>query len=130
MEKTSRGAVVRADIGWSDVGSWSALWDIGEKDAAQNVTHGDVQLVDASGCYIWGDSRLVVALGAKDLIIVETDDAVLVAACARAEEVKDIVARLDKAAPSQHLSHTRVYPPRGYFPSIDPGERSQAHRII
>jgi len=86
MEKTSRGAVVRADIGWSDVGSWSALWDIGKKDAAQNVTRGDVHLADASGCYIWGDSRLVVALGAKDLIIVETDDAVLVAARARARK--------------------------------------------
>src|SRR5207302_328895 len=65
MEKTSRGAVIRADIGWSDVGSWSALWDIGKKDAAQNATRGDVHLADTSGCYIWSDSRLVVALGAK-----------------------------------------------------------------
>src|SRR5258708_6611019 len=130
MEKTSRGAVVRADIGWSDVGSWSALWDIGEKDAAQNVTHGDVQLVDASGCYIWGDSRLVVALGAKDLIIVETDDAVLVADRSRAEEVRDIVARLDKAARSEHVSHTRVYRPWGYYESIDAGKRFQVKRIM
>src|SRR5437773_884154 len=123
MEKTSRGAVVRADIGWSDVGSWSALWDIGKKDAAQNATRGDVHLADASGCYIWGDSRLVVALGAKDLIIVETDDAVLVAERARAEEVKDIVARLDKAARSEHVSHSRVYRPWGYY------ERSEERRV-
>ena len=130
MEKTSGGAVVRADIGWSDVGSWSALWDIGKKDAAQNATRGDVHLSDASGCYIWGDSRLVVALGAKDLIIVETDDAVLVADRARAEEVKDIVAGLDKAARSEHVSHSRVYRPWGYYESIDAGERFQVKRIM
>jgi len=121
---------VRADIGWSDVGSWSALWDIGKKDAAQNATRGDVLLADASGCYIWSDSRLVVALGAKDLIIVETDDAVLVADRARAEEVKDIVAGLDKAARSEHVSHSRVYRPWGYYESIDAGERFQVKRIM
>src|SRR3989442_13015939 len=130
MEKTSRGAVVRADIGWSDVGSWSALWDIGNKDAAQNAPRGDVPLADASGCYIWGNSRLVVALGAKDLIIVETDDAVLVAERARAEEVKDIVAWLDKAARSEHVSHSRVYRPWGYYETIDAGNRFQVKRIM
>jgi len=130
MEKTSHGAVVRADIGWSDVGSWSTLWDIGKKDAAQNVTHGDVQLVDASGCYVWGDSKLVVALGAKDLIIVETDDAVLVADRSRAEDVKKIVERLDSQARSEHVSHTRVYRPWGYYESIDAGERFQVKRIM
>jgi mannose-1-phosphate guanylyltransferase/mannose-6-phosphate isomerase len=130
MEKTSRGAVVRADIGWSDVGSWSALWDIAKKDAGRNATHGDVQLQDTLGCYIWGDSRLVFALGAKDLIIVETDDAILVADRARAQEVKDIVARLDKAARSEHVSHTREYRPWGYYETIDAGERFQVKRIM
>src|SRR5438876_911844 len=72
MEKTSRGAVIRADIGWSDVGSWSALWDIGGEDGAQNVTRGDVNLGGTSRCYIWGGNRLRGALGGKDLIIGET----------------------------------------------------------
>ncbi|HXM81929.1 MAG TPA: mannose-1-phosphate guanylyltransferase/mannose-6-phosphate isomerase [Burkholderiales bacterium] len=130
MEKTSRGAVVRADIGWSDVGSWSALWDIGNKDQAENATRGDVHVQDASGCYIWSDSRLVFALGVKDLVIIETDDAVLVAERSRAQQVKDIVARLDREARSEHVSHTRVYRPWGYYESIDAGERFQVKRIM
>jgi mannose-1-phosphate guanylyltransferase/mannose-6-phosphate isomerase len=130
MEKTSRGAVVRADIGWSDVGSWSALWDIAKKDDGRNATHGDVQLQDTSGCYIWGNSRLVFTLGAKDLIIVETDDAVLVAERSRAEEVKQIVERLDSQARSEHVSHTRVYRPWGYYETIDTGKRFQVKRIM
>src|SRR5205814_6905605 len=93
MEKTKRGAVVRADIGWSDVCSWSALWDIGEKDAAGNVTRGDVQAHEANGCYLWAGSHLVYALGVKDLLVVDTDDALLIADRSRAPEVKDMVER-------------------------------------
>src|SRR5712692_23097 len=130
MEKTSAGAVVSADIGWSDVGSWSALWEIGKKDGLGNVTRGDAQLHDASGCYLWADSRLVYLLGVKDLLVVETDDAVLVGERSRAQEVKDIVERLDQKRRSEHVSHTRVYRPWGYFESIDAGERFQVKRIM
>ncbi len=130
MEKTSAGAVVSADIGWSDVGSWSALWEIGKKDGLGNVTRGDAQLHDASGCYLWADRRLVYLLGVKDLLVVETDDAVLVGERSRAQEVKDIVERLDQKRRSEHVSHTRVYRPWGYFETIDAGERFQVKRIM
>jgi mannose-1-phosphate guanylyltransferase/mannose-6-phosphate isomerase len=130
MEKTSAGAVVPADIGWSDVGSWSALWEIGEKDAAGNVTRGDVQLHDASGCYVRAGSRLVYLLGVKDLLVVETDDAILVGERARAEEVKDLVEALDKKSRSEHVSHSRVYRPWGYYETIDTGTRFQVKRLM
>ena len=130
MEKTSAGAVVPADIGWSDVGSWSALWDIGKKDAAGNVTHGDAQLHGASGCYVRADSRLVYMLGGKDLLVVETDDALLVGERSRAQEVKDIVDALDRGKRSEHVSHARVYRPWGYYETIDAGNRFQVKRLM
>src|SRR5260370_27849202 len=123
MEKTASGAVVRADMGWSDVGSWSELWEIAPKDAAGNVMRGDVQTHDATGCYVRAASRLVVALGVKDLLIVETDDAVLVGDRSRAQEVKDIVQRLGDQQPSEHVSHMRLYRPWGCFESIHSRER-------
>jgi len=130
MEKTASGAVVAADMGWSDVGSWSALWEIGEKDAAGNVVRGDAQLQGASGCYVRADSRLVYLLGGKDLMVVETDDAVLVGERARAQEVKDIVESLDRGARSEHVSHSRVYRPWGYYETIDTGKRFQVKRLM
>jgi mannose-1-phosphate guanylyltransferase/mannose-6-phosphate isomerase len=130
MEKTSRGVVVRADIGWSDVGSWSSLWDVSPKDADGNVVRGDVHLADAKGCLIRSEGRLVSALGVQDLVIVDTDDAVLVAARSRVEEVKEIVEGLERRARTEHVSHTRVYRPWGYYESIDGGDRFQVKRIM
>jgi mannose-1-phosphate guanylyltransferase/mannose-1-phosphate guanylyltransferase/mannose-6-phosphate isomerase len=130
MEKISNGAVVAADIGWSDVGSWSALWDIGKKDAAGNVTRGDAQMHDVANSYVRAGSRLVYLLGVKDLLVIETDDAVLIGDRSRAQEVKDIVERLDKAKRSEHVSHSRVYRPWGYYESIDVGERFQVKRLM
>jgi mannose-1-phosphate guanylyltransferase/mannose-6-phosphate isomerase len=130
MEKISNGAVVAADIGWSDVGSWSALWDIGKKDAAGNVTRGDAQMHDVANSYVRADSRLVYLLGVKDLLVVETDDAVLIGDRSRAQEVKDIVERLDKDHRSEHVSHSRVYRPWGYYESIDAGPRFQVKRLM
>jgi mannose-1-phosphate guanylyltransferase/mannose-6-phosphate isomerase len=130
MEKISNGAVVAADIGWSDVGSWSALWDIGKKDAAGNVTRGDAQLHDVANSYVRAGSRLVYLLGVKDLLVVETDDAVLIGDRSHAQEVKDIVERLDKDQRSEHVSHSRVYRPWGYYESIDAGERFQVKRLM
>jgi mannose-1-phosphate guanylyltransferase/mannose-6-phosphate isomerase len=130
MEKTADGAVVPADMGWSDVGSWSALWDIAEKDAAGNVTRGDAHLHDVTGSYVRADSRLVYLLGVKDLLVVETDDAILVSERSRSEEVKDIVEKLDRGKRTEHVSHSRVYRPWGYYESIDAGSRFQVKRLM
>jgi mannose-1-phosphate guanylyltransferase/mannose-6-phosphate isomerase len=130
MEKTDRGVVISADIGWSDVGSWSSLWEVSEKDAAGNVVRGDVHLADTKGCLVRSDGRLVSLLGVEDLIVVDTDDAVLIASRARSQEVKEIVDRLERGARTEHVSHRRVYRPWGYYESIDAGERFQVKRIM
>jgi mannose-1-phosphate guanylyltransferase/mannose-6-phosphate isomerase len=130
MERTTAGAMVRASMGWSDVGSWSALWDVGEKDGARNVVRGDVELRDAAGCYVHADGRHVSVLGARDLVIVETDDAVLVAAKDRAQEVKEVVEQLDRAHRSEHISHSRVHRPWGYYESVDAGPGFQVKRLM
>ncbi len=130
MERTSSSAMVQTDIGWSDVGSWTALWESGEKDSGDNVVRGDVDLRDANGCYVRAEHRMVAALGVRDLVIVETDDAVLVADKSRTQEVKEVVERLDRQARTEHVSHSRVYRPWGYYESIDAGERFQVKRIM
>jgi mannose-1-phosphate guanylyltransferase / mannose-6-phosphate isomerase len=130
MERTSAAVMVQADIGWSDVGSWAALWETGKKDEKGNVAHGDVDLLDAKGCYVRAESRLVSVLGATDLVIVETDDAVLVADKARSQEVKEVVDMLDRKARTEHVSHSRVYRPWGYYEGIDAGDRFQVKRIM
>lgn len=130
MEKTAAGAVVRSAMRWSDVGSWSELWEVSEKDAAGNAVQGDTELLDARGCYVRADSRHVSLLGVKDLIVVETDDAVLVAARSRAQEVKEVVARLDRQNRSEPVSHSRVYRPWGYYETVDAGAGYQVKRIM
>ncbi len=130
MERTGRGAVVRAKMRWSDVGSWSALWDVGRKDRAKNVARGDVWLHDAKGCYVRADGRHVSLLGAENLIVVETADAVLVASRDRAQDVKEVVARFDRSGRNEHVSHSRVYRPWGYYETVDMGERFQVKRLM
>ncbi|MGH8687184.1 MAG: mannose-1-phosphate guanylyltransferase/mannose-6-phosphate isomerase [Burkholderiales bacterium] len=130
MEHTEAGAVVRADMRWSDVGSWSALWEAGDKDAAGNVVRGDVELRDAAGCYVHADGRHVSVLGARDLVVVETDDAVLVAAKDRSQEVKEVVEHLERAKRTEHVSHTRVHRPWGYYESVDAGVGYQVKRLM
>ena len=130
MERTSASVMVQADMGWSDVGSWEALWETGNKDGSGNVTHGDVDLRDVKGCYVRAESRLVSVLGTTDLVVVETDDAVLVASKSRSQEVKEVVETLDRKARTEHVSHSRVYRPWGYYESIDAGDRFQVKRIM
>jgi mannose-1-phosphate guanylyltransferase/mannose-6-phosphate isomerase len=130
MERTGRGAVVRAAMRWSDVGSWAALWETGRKDAAGNVARGDAWLHGARRCYVRADTRHVSVLGAEDLVVVETDDAVLVAARERAQEVKEVVARMDRHGRGEHVSHSRVYRPWGYYESVDAGSRFQVKRLM
>lgn len=129
MEHTSDAAVVAADIGWSDVGSWSALWQIGEQDAAGNVTVGDVVTHDVENSYLRSGKRLVAALGLKDIVVVETDDAVLVADRGKVQDVRAIVDDLKTNGRSEINVHNRVYRPWGYYESIDFGDRFQVKHI-
>jgi mannose-1-phosphate guanylyltransferase/mannose-6-phosphate isomerase len=130
MERTDDGAVVEGDFGWSDVGSWSSLWEIGAKDDAGNVLAGDVAAADARDCYVRADARHVSLLGVEGLLIVETDDAILIAARERAQDVKHVVERLEKAERREHVAHSRVYRPWGYYESIDAAERFQVKRLM
>lgn len=130
MEKTSLASVVPADIGWNDVGSWSALKDVQEKDADGNVTRGDVYLNQVRGSLVRSESRLVAAIGVENLIIVETNDAVLVAHQDYSQDVKGIVDHLKSQGRNEHKMHPRVYRPWGWYEGIDIGERFQVKRIM
>jgi mannose-1-phosphate guanylyltransferase/mannose-6-phosphate isomerase len=129
MEHTRRGAVLPVDIGWSDVGSYRALWEIAERDGAGNATHGDVIVEGATNCYLRSDSRLVAALGVDNIAVVETADAVLVAALDKVQDVKNIVTRIRGSKRSEHQTHLCVYRPWGSYESLDFGSRFQVKRI-
>ena len=130
MEKTSKAAVIPAGFDWSDVGSWDALWERADKDGDGNAVRGDVQLQDTSGTLVFGDRRLVATLGVEDLIIVDSDDALLVADRSRSQDVREVVEDLKRANRSEPLSHRRVYRPWGYFESVDAGARFQVKRLM
>lgn len=129
MEKTADAVVIPLDAGWSDVGSWSALWEIGSRDAAGNVIKGDVLLHGVKDCYISAESRLVAAVGLEDHVIVETADAVLVARKDCVQDVKAIVNQLNAQKRSEAVTHRKVYRPWGAYQSVDSAERFQVKRI-
>lgn len=129
MEKTSRAAVIPLDAGWSDVGSWSALWDIADRDDNDNHTHGDVLQYDTRGSYLYSSGRIVATVGVKDHVVVETPDAVLVAHKSKVQDVKAIVEQLRQQERSEILLHNRVNRPWGAYEGIDHGERFQVKRI-
>ncbi len=128
MEKTDAAMVLPVDIGWNDVGSWSALWDVSEQDADGNAHHGDVIAIDSRNSYAYAQ-RLVALVGVDDLIVVETDDAVLVAAKDKVQEVKQVVARLKAEQRSQAALHREVNRPWGSYDSVDAGPGFQVKRI-
>jgi mannose-1-phosphate guanylyltransferase / mannose-6-phosphate isomerase len=130
MEKTRDAVVVEADIGWSDIGSWTALWHAGTPDEAGNVAVGDAHLDDARNCYVRAEGRLVAAVGVEDLIIVETADAVLVTHKDRSQEVKKTVEALKAKQRDEYLVHKRVFRPWGYYEGLDMGNRFQVKRIM
>lgn len=130
MEHTSLGGVVALDCGWSDVGAWSALWDVAERDGSGNVSHGDVILDNCSNSYFRSESRLVAATGVDNLVVVETADAILVADRNRVQDVKRIVNRLKADARPEVSLHSRVYRPWGSYESLVTAERFQVKRII
>jgi mannose-1-phosphate guanylyltransferase/mannose-6-phosphate isomerase len=130
MEHAANVAVVPADMGWSDIGSWSALWEIGEKDESGNVISGDVLTADTKNSYIRAENGLVATVGVENLIIVETGDVMLVAARDRVQEVKAIVDRLAANGRTEHQLHTRVHRPLGYFEGLNSGERHQVKHLM
>ncbi len=129
MERTEQAAVVPLEAGWSDIGSWSALWDVKEHDAQGNACQGDVMLHDSHNLMVHADHRLVATVGVEDLVVVETKDAVLVAHKDRVQEVKKIVERLKREGRQEHINHREVYRPWGVYDSIDKGERYQVKCI-
>lgn len=128
MEKTAHAMVLPVDIGWNDVGSWSALWEVAERDAGGNAHHGDVIAVDTRNSYAYAQ-RLVALVGVDDIVVVETDDAVLVARKDRVQEVKQVVAQLKDGQRSQAVLHREVHRPWGSYDSVDMGQRHQVKRI-
>jgi mannose-1-phosphate guanylyltransferase/mannose-6-phosphate isomerase len=130
MEKTQVGGVVSLDCGWSDVGAWSALWDVAQRDGAGNVSLGDVITDNCSNSYLRSESRLIAATGVENLVVVETADAVLVADRNQVQDVKNIVNELKSAQREEVSLHSRVYRPWGSYESLVVADRFQVKRII
>jgi mannose-1-phosphate guanylyltransferase/mannose-1-phosphate guanylyltransferase/mannose-6-phosphate isomerase len=130
MEKTDKAVVIPLDAHWNDVGSWSALWDVRTKDSRGNALSGDVLALDTENSFIHSENKLVAVIGVKDLVIVETDDAVMVAPKNRVQEVKEIVSVLKKQQRSEANLHRKVYRPWGHYDSVDNGERHKTKRIV
>jgi mannose-1-phosphate guanylyltransferase/mannose-6-phosphate isomerase len=129
MEKTKDALVLPLDVGWSDVGSWSSLFEALPADEEGNVLQGDVLTFDTHDCYVHSTSRLVATVGMEDHIIVETKDAVLVAPKDRVQDVKDLVAKIKSSGRSESSLHREVFRPWGSYDSIDSGERFQVKRL-
>ena len=129
MEKTADAVMVPLDAGWSDIGSWTALWDVSDKDQQGNVFKGDVLNQQSRNTYVHADSRLVATVGLDDMVIVETKDAVLVAHKDHVQDVKKIVEQLKIGSRTEHINHREVYRPWGVYDSVDNGHRYQVKRI-
>lgn len=131
MEKTDRAAVVPVSCGWSDIGSWSSLWSVAERDDDGNRYEGDVIAVDTRDSLVRASERRMIAtIGVEDLVIVDTADATLVARKDRVQDVKAVVDRLKQAGRQEHLFHRKVYRPWGSYDSIGVGPRFQVKRIV
>lgn len=129
MERTTQAAVLPINVGWNDVGSWSALWEVAEQDGEGNAHHGDVIARDCRNTLAWGDRRLVALLGLENVMVVDTDDAVLVAHKDCVQDVKAIVAEIKRRNRPEATFHRKVYRPWGSYDSIDTGARFQVKRI-
>ncbi|WP_240386420.1 mannose-1-phosphate guanylyltransferase/mannose-6-phosphate isomerase [Asaia bogorensis] len=128
-ERTSHAAVVPARFGWSDIGSWDALWEISPKDESGNVTSGDVFLDETRNCYVRSDGPVTTVMGVEDLVVAVTEDAVMVSHRDRAQDVKKMVTRLTAAGRAEASAHNRMYRPWGFYESLIQGDRFQVKRI-
>ena len=129
MEKTQDAVVVPLDAGWSDIGSWSGLWDIDKRDDMGNSVRGDAILEDTKNCLVYGDERLIATLGLRDIVIVDTKDTLMVAHKDNVQDIKEIVKKLKADERSEFELHREVFRPWGKYDSIDNGERYQVKRI-
>lgn len=129
MEHTADALVVPLDAGWSDIGSWDALWQISEKDEHNNTLVGDAVVHDVEGSLVWSESRLVSVVGLKDVIVVETADAVMVASQDQAQDVKSIVNHLKGSGRIERTFHQKVYRPWGCYEGLDAGPAFQVKRL-
>ena len=130
MEHTKNGVVVPLDANWSDVGSWSSLWDVKTKDNNDNVSEGDVVLENVKNTFTYSSNRLVSVIGVSNLVIVDTQDALLVTDKQQIHNIKKIVKRLQNDKRSEVESHRKVFRPWGYYDSVDSGEDFQVKRIV
>ncbi len=130
FDQPEQTAVISLDAGWSDVGSWSSLWEVSPKDDAGNVSRGDVCVIDSKDTLVFSESRLVAAVGCQDLVIVETADAVLVMPREQSQKVKAVVDWLSAEKRAERSTHRRVYRPWGSYEGVDSGERFQVKRIV
>jgi len=129
MEKTELGSVLPLDAGWSDVGSWSALWETADRDGDGNVLQGRVINKGSRNCYLRSEHRLVVGLGVENLVVVETDDAVLIADRSKAQEIKSVVKQLEADGSPEGKAHRKIYRPWGAYTGVTEGNRWQVKRI-
>jgi mannose-1-phosphate guanylyltransferase/mannose-6-phosphate isomerase len=130
MEHLDGGAVVPVSMGWNDVGSWAALWEISGKDAAGNAMHGSVIAVDTADSLLRTEGPAIAALGLKDVVLVATKDAVLAATRERADDVRQVVAHLRRNGRGEHVAHTVVYRPWGSYETTDQGPRFRVKRLV
>jgi len=129
MEKTKEAVIIPLDVGWSDVGSWSALWEIGKKNNEGNVVQGDVVIQDCKNNFVHSSSRLVTMVGMEETVLIETKDAILVIAKNRVQDIKCLVNSLKNQGRNEVNLHREVYRPWGKYDSIDAGYRYQVKRI-
>jgi len=130
MERTKRAAVMPVSYGWSDVGSWQAVWELSNRDALGNSAQGSVVFVDSRGSYVASDKQLVALFGVENLVVVTTDDAVLVAKREDGDGLRRVVKKLKDVAPAVTEEHLKVHRPWGTYHSIDRGDRFQVKRIV
>ena len=130
MEKTDKAVVVPLDAGWNDVGSWSSLWDVTNKDEFGNAINGDVITVDSKNSYFHSEDKLIAAIGIENLVVIDTKDALMIAPKDRVQDVKLVVDQLKKQERKEVEEHRKAYRPWGHYDSVDAGERHQTKRII
>jgi len=130
MERTKRAAVIPADIGWSDIGNWDAVWKLSDRDARGNSIYGEGVVMDTDNVHVRSTGLLTAAVGVKDVIIVTTQDAVLVIAHDQGDRVKQLVEHLRNTKRREATEHKRMYRPWGYYQSVDQGARYQVKRIV
>ena len=129
MEKTTDAVVIPLDAGWSDVGSWSSLWEVSEKDSNGNAFHGDVILENCSDSYLFSDHKLIAAVGIDNIVVIDTKDAVLVAAKDKVQDVKAIVEQLKKLNRPEYMTHKSSFRPWGQYDTIENSPRYNVKRI-